>query len=38
MTLDDAVQQMMDKIETAHAGMEIEAVKMSEEEAPPLKG
>jgi hypothetical protein len=33
MTLDDAIQQMTDKIKAACASAEIKAVKMSDEEA-----
>lgn len=33
MSLDDAIQQMSDKIKAACPGAEIKAVKMSEEEA-----
>ena len=33
MSLDDAIQQMSDKIKTACSGAEIKAVKMSDEEA-----
>ena len=33
MTLDDAVQQMTDKIKTACASAELKTVKMSDEEA-----
>ena len=33
MSLDDAIQQMSDKIKMACAGAEIKAVKMSDEEA-----
>ena len=33
MSLDDAIQQMSDKIKTACAGAQIKAVKMSDEEA-----
>jgi hypothetical protein len=33
MSLDEAIQEMSDKIKTACSGAEIRAVKMSEEEA-----
>lgn len=33
MSLDDAIQQMIDKIKAACAGAEIKVVKMSDEEA-----
>ena len=33
MTLDDAIQQMSDKVKAACASAEIKAVKMSDEEA-----
>jgi hypothetical protein len=33
MSLDDAIQQMSDKIKTACPGAEIKSVKMSDEEA-----
>ena len=33
MTLDDAIQQMTDKIKAASGGAEVKTVKMSDEEA-----